>query len=240
MAAVAGAGHRRGDAVEAGLVNSSRLYLAVKRCLADKKVGALALKCWPELFEKDLLPCVCNSRLGDEGVPVACEGDVHGLVTQLMQTSLTGEPTFFCDLVDLDEKRNAVFMWHCGACPSQMSKGDGAASLGNQPSRREEWKLSCPIMEFPLRPGRVTISRFCELDGAYRLFMATGEALDIGQDMRGNCSWVRLDANARQTIEYIVENHVEHHFSLSYGDLADDLVEMCRLRGIVPLHVPVN
>ncbi|MBE7559103.1 hypothetical protein HS125_09195 [bacterium] len=238
QAAMAAAGHRRGDAKEEGLANSSRMYLAVKHCIEERRLGALALKCWPELFAKDLLPCVANSRLGDEGIPVACEGDVHGLVTQLMQASLTGRPTFFCDLVDVDERRNAVFMWHCGACPSQMSKGSGAASLGNQPSRREEWKLSCPIIEFPLRPGRVTIARFCELGGKYRLFLAAGGALDIGQDMRGNCSWVRLDADARRTIEYIVANHVEHHFSLAYGDLVDDLVEMCRLRGIEPLVVP--
>ena len=225
-------GYGRSDAVDEGLLNSSRLYLAIKKCIDDNSVAALALKCWPELANKDLLPCVANSRLNDDGIPVACEGDVHGAMSQMMQTALTGEPTFFCDLVDLDESRNAAFFWHCGACPAHYAGGKEKSSLGTQPSRVATWNYTCPIIEFPVKPGRVTVCRLCELNGKYRLFVATGEALEIGLDMRGNCTWVKLDSDARRTVEFIVENHVEHHFALSYGDLRDDLALMAQMTGM--------
>ena len=258
LAGLMASGYRKGQVADRALLNLSRVYLATRKCIATKKVSGLALKCWPELFDKDMLTCLANSRLNSEGIPVACEADVHGLVSQVIETYLTGEPTFFCDLVDVNEEKNTVFLWHCGAAPRQLAAnpggGQNAASFGGdqdagrradrnagkmpapqintQPNRRAEWNLTCPMVEFPLKPGRVTFCRLYELDGEYRLFYASGEALPIGQEMHGNCSWVRLDAGARETVEFIVNQHVEHHFAMAYGDLGQDLVELCRLTGV--------
>ncbi len=230
-------GCKKGETSDKGLADASRLYLAVRKCMKDASVSAIALQCWPELLARSLLPCLTNSRLGDEGVPVACEGDVHGLISQLMQTTLTGEPTFFCDMVDTDEAKNTVAMWHCGACPTKLAPSAASATLKTMPARKKEWQLTCPIVEFQLKPGRVTVCRFCELGGRYRLFIASGEAVRVREGLGGNGVGIRLDANVRKTVEFIVANHVEHHFSLAYGDLTDDLVEMCRLTGIEPLIV---
>ena len=75
-------------------LNSIKMFLAVRQLVDRYGLDALAIGCYPHLMGR---VCLAASLLADEGVPLACEGDVHGAVGQLMLTLLTGQPTHNTD-----------------------------------------------------------------------------------------------------------------------------------------------
>ena len=51
--------------------------------LGSRQYGVFADKCWPA-FEKafGFVPCYVNSRLAARGMPVACEVDIYGALSE--------------------------------------------------------------------------------------------------------------------------------------------------------------
>ncbi|MDR3077218.1 MAG: fucose isomerase, partial [Planctomycetota bacterium] len=100
-----------------------------------------ANKCWPA-FEPafGFVPCYVNSRLAGKGIPVACEVDLYGAVSEYMATCATLEPATLLDInnsvpsdvvggnVDLrGAARGDLFMgFHCGNTCSSHLCGDAA------------------------------------------------------------------------------------------------------------------
>ena len=64
------------------------------------------------------------------------------------------------------------------------------------------------------------------------MFITTGEALPTKMILRGNPSIVKIDVFVERLLGAIVENGVEHHYAIVYGDHKDDLVEVCGLLNI--------
>ena len=60
------------------------MYIALKRLVEAENLDAIAIRCWPELpRDYGQWPYLAVTRLADEGLPVACEGDVDGALTML-------------------------------------------------------------------------------------------------------------------------------------------------------------
>ena len=85
-----------------------------------------------------------------------------------------------------------------------------------------------------MRAGRVTFSRLGPVGEAFRLLIVTGEAVPTDMLLRGNNLLMRTDLPVRQVIDGIIERGIEHHYSLTYGDLRRDLVEFCSWTRIQP------
>ena len=205
----------------------ARLYVAVRGLVDAERLGGLAVKCWPELKDRMLNPCVVNSLLTDEGIMAGCEADVHGTISMLIEHLLTGEPAFFADLVTFDEAANTALLWHCGAAPASLARRREDVAL-----ERHSIGTGTATIEFPLREGPVTITRLGPVDCGYRLLIVTGDAVPTGMPLRGNNILVRTDLPVRQVVERIIARGVEHHYALSYGDLRSDLLELCRWAGV--------
>ena len=45
---------------------------------------------------------------------------------------------------------------------------------------------------------------------------------------------MRTDLPVRQVVQRIIERGVEHHYAFSYGDLRQDLMELCFWSGLRP------
>jgi L-fucose isomerase-like protein len=220
---------RVAGAQEDDLRRVARLYVAMRELVDAQRLSSIAVKCWPELKDRMLNPCVVNSLLTDEGIMTGCETDVHGTISMLIEHLLTGEPAFFADLVTFDETANTALLWHCGAAPSSL-----AASKEDVALERHSIGTGIATIEFPLREGRVTFTRLGPLDGGYRLLIVTGDAVPTGMPLRGNNIFVRTDLPVRQVVERIIERGVEHHYALTYGDLRLDLLELCSWAGLQP------
>ena len=95
------------------------------------------------------------------------------------------------------------------------------------------------INEFPLKEGRVTVARLGEKrDGSgFRMLIMTGTGLDTDMFVRGNPLKVKFDAGNKRVHDVVFYEGFEHHFSLAYGDLTEELSAFCRAMDIEPIIV---
>ena len=101
---------------------------------------AMANKCWPAFqTEFGFVPCYVNSRLTARGIPVACEVDIYGALSEFIGTCITGESVTLLDInntVPADMyaasiagkfpyRHDETFMgFHCGNTPiCRLKKG---------------------------------------------------------------------------------------------------------------------
>lgn len=206
-----------------------RLAAAYRAFIAEKGIKALASRCWPDFFVEYATPvCGVLSTLTDEGIVSSCEADVYGAISMYILQELTGSAPYFGDPVSLDEGKNSIIYWHCGAGACSLAHKSTGAKAGVHPNR----KIG-PTLEFGLKPGRVTVIRLGRKpDGTFRMFVMTGEALDEPQKFLGTSVEVKADSNAAEIVNKAVIDGWEAHFALGYGDIKDEVRALCNLLDI--------
>ncbi len=127
-------------------LDSMRVYAAVRELVGRHGLDALSIGCYPHLMGR---VCLAASLLADEGVPLACEGDVHGAVGQLMLALLTGGSTHCTDRLDPLEDGSVAFT-HCGSGSFTLAEDPSKIKLANV---RLMDRGVCAL--FPARPMRV-------------------------------------------------------------------------------------
>jgi L-fucose isomerase-like protein len=205
-------------------------YLAMQRLAEHEQLDGLAVRCWPEFFtELGCAACGAMSMLSDELVPCSCEADVNGTITQLILQWLSGTPAFGTDLVSVDVDEDIAVLWHCGLAPLSM------ADPTTRPRGTIHSNRDLPLlMEFPLRPGRVTIARLSEANGDYRLVVGEGEMLRAPLSFSGTSGVLRFDRPVGEVLDLILREGLEHHLSVTYGDCGPALLALSRM-----LELPV-
>ena len=226
---------RRVGGIEVGresLINAVRMYYALRELSDEHKLDAITVRCWPELREqRGLIPCYGLSRLSDEGVMGACECDVLGAATQLIAYWLTGIPAFNGDFGAIYPEENAIQLWHCGAASTRLSE-----SLSDIHVRSHAQVGVGVTLEFPLKPGRVTITRITRpVNGKFRILIAGGEVLRLSPEERGNPAKVRLDDPLESFLAALVKGGVEHHLIVAYGDIRKELFLLSDVLDLEPI-----
>ncbi len=211
------------------LENHARLYLVLKELMPEQKYDYAAIKCWPEMGNLHTTPCAVLGRLADEGLSIACEGDVDAGLAGVMQNQLTGTPTFVTDLINLDETENTVTFWHCGnAAPSLHDTRDGV-TVCNHPLLGQGTAFWCALKE-----GPVTAARLTNIDGQYRLFLLSGTGVQTVRNTRGCMVNVKVETPVLELVQKIADSGMAHHYSLVWADVADQMARAAEL-----LHIPV-
>jgi L-fucose isomerase-like protein len=207
------------------LSGTLRVYAALKDLAAEQRLDGLAVRCWPEFFtEMGCAACGAMSMVTDEQTPCSCEADANGTVTQLILQWLSGEPAFGTDMVSLDFENNSVVIWHCGLAPLSM------ADPSYQPQGTIHSNRQKPLlMEFPLKPGIVTIARLGQTADGPRLVVGRGEMLSAPPSFSGTSGVLRFERPARSVFETIMSQGLEHHISLTYGDYVPALLALADL-----------
>ncbi len=208
------------------LDRSLRLAGALDQLRREQRFDAMAIRCWPETFtEYGGAVCGPVSMLGEARTPCACEADVYGAVTQAILQDVADAPVFLADLVDMDDETGVV--WHCGQAPASMAATAPGATVHTN-------RKQALLLEFPLKPGRVTLFRLSQAYGQPQAVIATGEVLDRPMAFTGTSGVVRFDRGATQVGADVMASGLEHHMALAYGDHADIL------RGVAAgLDIPV-
>jgi L-fucose isomerase-like protein len=205
-------------------------YVALRQLADSEKLDGFAMRCWPEFFtELGCAACGAMSMLSNEQTSCSCEADVNGTITQLILQWLSGEPAFGSDVVSVDAATDTAILWHCGLAP--LSMADPAVEpIGTIHSNRQ-----LPLLlEFTLKPGRVTLARLSEATGSYRLVVGRGEMLTAPPAFSGTCGTLRFDRSAAEVLNTIMAEGLEHHISLTYGDHVPALLSLARM-----LDIPV-
>jgi L-fucose isomerase-like protein len=208
-------------------------YLALRQLAEAERLAGLAVRCWPEFFtELGCAACGAMSMLSDELTPCSCEADVNGTITQLMLQWLSGGPAFGTDLVSIDTEEDLVVVWHCGLAP--LSMADPAV----RPRATIHSNRQLPLlMEFALKPGRVTVARLSEVTGGYRLVVGGGEMLQAPMSFTGTSGVLRFDRPASDVLDIMLSEGLEHHLSLTYGDHVPALLALAKILGLPVLRL---
>lgn len=212
---------------EGHLENHSKLYLALKDVMKEQQYDFGTLKCWPEMGNLHTTPCAVLGRLADDGIHIGCEGDVDAELAQMAEFYLTGRPTFITDLINIDENENIITFWHCGNAAPSLCSPKYEVEIRNHPLAGQG-----TAFYGALKPGKVTVARFCNIDGQYKLFLLSGEAVDMDRYTKGIMANVRVERPVREIIERIIEEGVPHHYSIVWEDVADAMKQVCSLLGI--------
>jgi L-fucose isomerase-like protein len=195
-----------------------KVYAALHAIAVERNLDGLAVRCWPEFFtELGCAACGAMSMLSDGfaqqmPLPCSCEADINGTLTQFILQSLSGEPAFGTDIVGVDPLADHVALWHCGLAPLSM------ANPAEQPRGTIHSNRGLPLlMDFTLKPGKVTIARISQATGDLRLVIGEGEMLAEPKPFSGTAGTLRLSIQADAFLDALVLQGLEHHVSLTYG-----------------------
>jgi L-fucose isomerase-like protein len=208
-------------------------WLALRDLCEEQRLDALAVRCWPEFFvDLGCAACGAMSLLGDAMIPAACESDANGAVTQLMLQWASGTAAFDADLVTFDLEGDSAVLWHCGKAPLSM------ADPGSKPRAAIHSNRRLPLlMEFPLRPGRITLARLSQAQQELHLVTGAGEILRAPLSFSGTSGVVRFDRPAGEVLDALLKRGLEHHLALTYGDHVGVLEKLAQLAEIPTLEL---
>ncbi|MCR4591446.1 MAG: fucose isomerase [Lachnospiraceae bacterium] len=224
------------------------------------KYTAIAGKCWPAFQTSfGFVPCYVNSRLTADGIPVSCEVDIFGALSEYIGTCISGEPVTLLDINntvpgDMYEEsiRNKdfggykyspddVFMaFHCGntaSCRIQKPQIKNQRIMAR--SLPEE--MTNGTLEGDLMPGDTTIFRLQgTADSRLQAYMAEGKILPVGTRSFGSIGVFGIKDMARFYRHVLIEKHYPHHAAILFGHYGKTLYEVFRYAGIPIQDIDTN
>ncbi len=214
---------------DAEAITFGKFNAALEDYVAREKVGAIAARCWPDVFtELGIAPCTAYSVMAEQ-LPVACEVDMTGAITMFMLSNLTGTPSYFGDPVAIDNDMNALIFWHCGHGAPSLANPEQGPQMGVHPNRR-----LAPVMQYSAKAGRVTVARLGVHPQykEFRLVVANGDALSVPKLYEGTSLAVRMDIGNENFVKTTCEAGWEYHFAITYGDVSAEMIRTGIMLGI--------
>lgn len=192
------------------------LKTAMKAYAQENGCGAVAIQCWYSLQKTlGVMPCLANALLTEEGIPVACETDVHGAISSiLLQAAGRGaSPSFFVDWsVRHPEVENGELLQHCGPWPLSLAK---ETPVVTQPFAFQD---NCPgSVTAECRGGEITLLRFDGDHGEYGLLLGTAQGIEEPKN-HGTYLWVEVP-NWPKVETMIVKGPYVHHATGLHGNV---------------------
>jgi len=220
----------------------SRLEYILKKYAAEEKLSGFGIKCWTEMQKYiGISPCLSMGRLTDSGIMCACEVDIHGAITMVVQNLLTLNrdiPHFIDWTIQNQEDENTFLAWHCGNAPISLRCNSCVPQINTHSILG--WQLgydkSFGTVEFQLEEGLVTISRLVEINGEFKMLITTGEAFHGRRELTGSWRWIKVD-DLKKLYRTIIEEGFIHHASVISGDLRKELRTFCKFAGIDVIEV---
>ena len=222
---------------EERFVKSCKLICVLKRYFEENNYAGMAVACWTRFQERlDIFPCMAYGYLCDHGYPVACEGDLLGLISMIMLSGATQKRAALMDMVQVDPEFGGVVWWHCGI---------GLPSYANENGMK--------IKEYPCAPGapqdpgtvgdlifnKQKASIFRVADNGDRFFALSaeiGKQRDKGHDgVRAWFTELQMDeepVSIPEFLETFTKNALPHHYAMSGGRGEAMLIEACKLLGM--------
>ena len=218
----------------------------------ERKYVAFANKCWPA-FPKEFgfEPCYVNSRLTSRGIPVACEVDIYGALSEYIGACVTGDAVTLLDInnsvpKDLYEKdiknsfdytlKDTFMGFHCGNTPF-CKLTDGAVKYQLIQNRLLENSgkpdFTRGTLEGDIAPGRITFFRLQgTADAQLNSYIAQGEILPVATRSFGGIGIFAIPEMGRFYRHVLIEKHFPHHGAVAFGHVGKALFTIFRTLGI--------
>ena len=98
--------------VDPGMKGAEAIYARLKEVVKKYDLQGVTLRCFDLLTTVKNTGCIALSKLNDEGIPAACEGDIPVLLTMMICKKLTGELCFQVNPARIKSDGEMLFA-HC-------------------------------------------------------------------------------------------------------------------------------
>ena len=227
--------------------------------LGESSYAVFANKCWPTFEEYfGFVPCYNNSRMAAQGIPVSCEVDIYGALSEYMANVATEYPVTLLDInntVPYDMYKAAgkkvagyapkdLFMgFHCGNTASCLLDGwDMKYQLIMKRLLEPTTKpnITRGTMEGKLKSGPITIFRLQgAVEGDLRSYIAEGESLDINPRSFGGIGILAVKEMDRFFRHVLIGRQYPHHTALAFKHCGKTLFEATKMLGVTEICHPL-
>jgi L-fucose isomerase-like protein len=209
------------------MVRIAKFERAVDQFVEQADLDALAIQCWTSLQSNlGICSCATMGRLGDRGIPAACEVDVLGTLTMHSLLLAGGSPAGLADWNNLHHKDpELVNLWHCGVYPASFA--------GTKPKMGTHKIIAdtcgpanCRgVVEFEVKPGPLTVARVTQdAEGGWKAVVAEGKVEKTTEKTFGAYGWTRIKGLPRFYRDVLVR-HFPHHAAITQKHVGNVLWE---------------
>ena len=212
-----------------------------------KKYVAIAGKCWPAFQTQfGFVPCYVNSRLTGKGIPVSCEVDIYGALSEYIGTCVSGESVTLLDINNTvpedmyqaniegkyDYKFTDTFMgFHCGnTCSTRLCSPE----MRNQKimARSLPEEVTNGTLEGDITAGDITFYRLqSTADNHLYAYVAEGEVLPVATQSFGGIGVFAIREMGRFYRHVLIENGFPHHGAGAFGHYGKAVFEVFKYLG---------
>lgn len=214
---------------------------------------AFANKCWPAFqTEFKFVPCYVNSRLAARGIPVACEVDIYGALSEYIGVCVSGTATTLLDINNTvprsiydkavknicNKRISETFMgFHCGNTACGLLKNP---HMGYQLIMKRDLEPELPepditrgTLEGNIKPGDITFFRVqSTADTKLKAYIAQGEVLNADCESFGSIGIFAIDEMERFYRHVLIAKRFPHHGAVAFGHHGKALFEVFKYLGI--------
>ena len=217
---------------------------------------AIAGKCWPAFQTQfGFVPCYVNSRLTKRGIPVSCEVDIYGALSEFIGTVISQDAVTLldinnsvpADLYDQDIKgkfdytlKDTFMGFHCGNTPSnKLAFCEMKYQLIMARSLPQE--VTNGTLEGDIAPGEITFYRLQSTsDAKIRAYIAQGEVLPVATRSFGSIGIFAIPEMGRFYRHVLIEKNYPHHGAVAFGHFGKTLYEVFKYVGVPIEEIDFN
>lgn len=246
-----GAGNKKPEVLEKLAQYELTLLDWIEEHKGYRKYVAIAGKCWPAFQTQfGFVPCYVNSRLTGQGIPVSCEVDIYGCLSEYIGACVSEDAVTLLDINNsvpkdmykesiegkFDYKFTDTFMgFHCGnTCSSKLAFCE--MKYQKIMARNLPIEVTNGTLEGDIAPGDITFYRIqSTADNKLRAYLAEGEVLPVATRSFGGIGVFAIKEMGRFYRHVLIQKNFPHHGAVAFGHYGKSLFEVFKYIG-VPLE----
>ena len=248
MEAELGAGNKKPEILEKLAQYELTLLDWIEEHRGYRKYVAIAGKCWPAFQTQfGFVPCYVNSRLTAQGIPVSCEVDIYGCLSEFIGTVVSEDVVTLLDInnsvpadmynEDIKDKfpytlKDTFMGFHCGNTASCKLS---FCEMRNQKimARSLPVEVTNGTLEGDIAPGDITFFRLqSTADAKLRAYIAHGEVLPVATRSFGSIGIFAIPEMGRFYRHVLIEKNFPHHGAVAFGHYGKALYEVFKYIGV--------
>ncbi len=221
-----------------------------------RKYVAIAGKCWPAFQTQfGFVPCYVNSRLTAQGIPVSCEVDIYGCLSEFIGTVVSNDTVTLLDINNSVPKdmyaesiegkfnythKDTFMGFHCGnTASSKLSFCEMKYQMIMARSLPVE--VTNGTLEGDIVPGDITFYRLqSTADNKLRAYIAHGEVLPVATRSFGAIGVFAIPEMGRFYRHVLIEGGYPHHGAVAFGHHGKALFEVFKYIGVPVEEIGYN
>ncbi len=246
-----GAGNKKPEILEKLAQYELTLLDWVEAHKGSREFVAIAGKCWPAFqTEFKFVPCYVNSRLASRGIPVSCEVDIYGVLSEYIGACVSEDAVTLLDINNsvphdmfdaeikdkTDYKFTDTFMgFHCGNTPAcKLSFCE--MKYQKIMARALPKEYTNGTLEGDIAPGDITFFRLqSTADSKLRAYVAEGEVLPVATRSFGGIGVFAIKEMGRFYRHVLIQGNFPHHGAVAFGHYGKAIFEVFKYLGVTDI-----